>query len=329
MATNETATNETAAIDTRPRPDLSPASAADAAPLRTEGRLSALRPGRLRQILRLPGAPSIVLGAVVVAVFVLMAVFAPLLAPHSPIEQDLQGLRLPPSWVDGGHPDHLLGTDQLGRDVLSRLIYGSRISLLVGLAAVIGGGVTGVLVGVVSAFRGGRLDYVVQRVCELFQAFPFLLLGITVMAFLGQGVGNLIIVLILTRWVQFCRVVRAEVLSLRTREFMLAAQSMGSRITRTTFRHVLPNVMAPIIVVATFSLASAIIGEASLSFLGVGVPPTVPTWGSMLSGAQGYMFSQPWLSVWPGLMLFLLVIAVNVLGDGLRDLNDPKLRGRQ
>jgi peptide/nickel transport system permease protein len=296
----------------------------------TGGGWSAIRRGfSLGRLFRLPGSWSIAIGGGLTLIFVLVAVFAPFIAPHSPTVQNLTGRLLPPAWLPSGVASHPLGTDSLGRDVLSRLFYGAQVSLLVGVAAVVGAGLLGVFLGVLSAYRGGAVDYVIQRISEFFQAFPFLLLGITVMAFLGQGVGNLIIVLILTRWVQFARVVRAEVLSLRSREYVQAASSMGSSGLRTVLRHILPNVMAPIIVIATFSLATAIIGEASLSFLGVGVPPDVPTWGSMLSSGQSYMYADVWLTIWPGITLFILVIAVNILGDGLRDLNDPKLRGRR
>ncbi|MGH3382139.1 MAG: ABC transporter permease [Actinoallomurus sp.] len=282
---------------------------------------------RFRAVHRIPGFYSAALGGAVTLLFVLAAVFAPLLAPGSPSATDLTHRLLPPAWVSGGSMQHLLGTDPLGRDVLSRLLYGSRISLLVGLAAVVGAGLFGVAVGVVSGYRGGWVDYGVQRVVEVFQSYPFILLGITVMAFLGQSVRNIIIVLILTRWVQFCRVARAEVLKVKSGEFIVAAATMGSSNRRTVLRHVLPNVAAPVIVVATFSLAFAILGEASLSFLGVGVPPNIPTWGTMLSGGQQYMFSDAWLTVLPGFLLFVLVLAVNIMGDGLRDMNDPKMRG--
>ena len=298
--------------------------------LTTGGGLAALRRrASLGAAFGLPGSWSIAIGGGITLIFVILAVAAPLIAPHSPTDQDLIGRLLPPAWLPHGSASHPLGTDSLGRDVLSRIFYGAQVSLLVGVSAVVGAGIFGVFVGILSAYLGGKVDYVVQRVCEFFQAFPFLLLGITVMAFLGQGVGNLIIVLILTRWVQFCRVVRAEVLSLRSRDYVQASSSMGSSSLRTVIRHILPNVLAPVIVIATFSLATAIIGEASLSFLGVGVPPEVPTWGTMLSQGQNYIYSDPWLSIWPGLALFILVIAVNIMGDGLRDLNDPKLRGRK
>lgn len=283
--------------------------------------------GRLRAVHRIPGFYSAALGGTVTLLFVLAAVFAPLLAPGSPSATDLTHRLLPPAWASGGSMEHLLGTDPLGRDVLSRLLYGARISLLVGLAAVVGAGLLGVAVGVASGYRGGWVDYGVQRVVEVFQSYPFILLGITVMAFLGQSVRNIIIVLVLTRWIQFCRVARAEVLKVKSGEFIVAAATMGSSSRRTVLKHVLPNVAAPVIVVATFSLAFAILGEASLSFLGVGVPPNIPTWGTMLSGGQQYMFSDAWLTILPGFLLFVLVLAVNIMGDGLRDMNDPKMRG--
>lgn len=281
----------------------------------------------VRRLAARPGFWSVALGGVIVLVFVLAGLLAPLLAPHDPQTQQLSHQMLPPVW-SGGNADYPLGTDALGRDILSRILYGARISLLVGAATAIGAGVLGIALGLLGGYRGGAVDYVIQRVLEVFQSFPFLLLAIVVMAVLGPGVWNLILVLVLSRWVQFCRVVRAEALSLRTREFVVSARAMGSSGLRTAIRHVLPSVLAPAIVVATFSLATAIIGEASLSFLGVGVPPQVPTWGTMLAEGRDYMFSNPWLTIGPGVALFITVVAVNVLGDGLRDMSDPKLRGR-
>ena len=281
---------------------------------------------RLRQARRLPGFWSAVIGGVITVLFVLLAIFAPLIAPDSPTATNFVTRLLPPAFIHGGSAVHLLGTDTLGRDVLSRLIYGTQISMLVGVVAVVGAGIVGVTIGVVAGYLGGWIDHLVERVVELFQSFPFMLLAIAVMAFLGGGVRNIIIVLVLTRWVQFCRVVRAEVMSLKRREFVVAAATMGSRGRRTVLRHILPNVAAPIIVVASFSLAFAILGEASLSYLGVGVPPNIPSWGNMLSSGQSYMFTDGWLTALPGLMLFILVLAVNIMGDGLRDMNDPKMR---
>lgn len=283
--------------------------------------------GAIRRLPRRPGFWSVALGGVVVLVFILAGLLAPVLAPHDPQDQHLAQQMLPPVW-SGGSAEYPLGTDSLGRDILSRILYGARISLLVGGATALGAGVLGITLGLLGGYRGGTVDYVIQRVLEVFQAFPFLLLAIVVMAVLGPGVWNLILVLVLSRWVQFCRVVRAEALSLRTREFVVSARAMGSGGLRTAIRHVLPSVLAPAIVVATFSLATAIIGEASLSFLGVGVPPQVPTWGTMLAEGRDYMFANPWLTVGPGIALFITVVAVNVLGDGLRDMSDPKLRGR-
>jgi len=282
--------------------------------------------GRWRRLRATPGCWSVAIGGFVTLLFALVAIFAPLLAPDSPTAVDFTHRLLPPAWLHGGSAAHLLGTDSLGRDVLSRLLYGARISMLVGTAAVIGAGILGVGIGVISSYRGGWLDYLVQRIVELFQSFPFILLAIAVLAFLGSGVRNIVLILILTRWVQFCRVVRAEVMAVKTREYVVAATTMGSKSSRTIWQHVLPNITAPIIVVASFSLAFAILGEAALSYLGVGVPPNIPTWGTMLSTGQSYMFTDPWLTAVPGLMLFILVLAVNIMGDGLRDMNDPKMR---
>jgi peptide/nickel transport system permease protein len=281
---------------------------------------------RLTRITSRQGFWSIVLGGSVVLGFVLMGLFATLIAPHDPQAQVLAARLLPPAWSDGGSAEHLFGTDALGRDVFSRVVYGTRVSLVVGLAVILGSGLIGVTLGVISGYVGGRTDYLIQKVVELFQAFPFLLLAIAIMAALGPGLGNLILVLVIMRWIQFCRVVRSEVLSVKNREYVTAARAGGVRSIAIAWRHILPHTMASAIVVATFSLATAIISESSLSFLGLGVPPSIPTWGIMLSEGRDYMYSAPWTTVIPGAAIFLFVIAVNIVGDGVRDWTDPKLR---
>lgn len=283
----------------------------------------------LSQISRRQGFWSIVLGGSVVFGFILMGLFAALIAPHDPQAQSLDLRLLPPAWSEGGSADHFFGTDALGRDIYSRVVYGAQISLVVGLAVIFGSGLIGVTLGVLSGYVGGKTDYVIQRVVELFQAFPFLLLAIAIMAALGPGLGNLILVLIVMRWIQFCRVVRSEVLSIKSREYVTAARAGGVRGIGIAWRHILPHTMASAIVVATFSLATAIISESSLSFLGLGVPPSIPTWGIMLSEGRDYMYSAPWTTVIPGAAIFLFVIAVNIVGDGMRDWTDPKLRRAQ
>lgn len=264
-------------------------------------------------------------GAILLGLFV-CGVAAPLLSPRDPQAQTLEDRLKPPRWAESGSPAYWLGTDNLGRDMLSRIIYGSRISLLVGVATVIFAGFVGCGLGAVSGYFGKTVDEIVSKISEIFLAFPFLLIAIAIMAFLGQGVGNLIFALMLSRWVQYCRVVRGEVLSIKERDFVTAAQALGGKDFYVLFRHVVPNTFASVTVIATFSMAVVIITEASLSFLGLGVPVHIPTWGSMLSEGRSYINRAPWLTIFPGLAIFVTVFGINLLGDGLRDIFDPKLR---
>lgn len=267
---------------------------------------------------------KIIVGGAILLVLVVSGVAAPLLAPYDPQEQRLANRLQPPSLVtERGR--YILGTDNLGRDLLSRIIYGSRISLLVGAATVVLAGLFGCTVGAIAGYFGEMVDEVINKTTEIFLAFPFLLLAIAIMAFLGQGVFNLILALVLSRWVQYCRVVRGEVLSLREREFVQAARALGGKDLYIIARHVLPNTLPSVMVIATFAMAIVIIAEASLSFLGLGVPPSVPTWGSMLSEGRSYMYRAPWLTIFPGMAIFITVLGINLLGDGLRDILDPKL----
>jgi peptide/nickel transport system permease protein len=265
-------------------------------------------------------------GGLILLVLFVCGVAAPVLAPRDPQAQTLEDRLRPPRWVENGSPAYWLGTDNLGRDMLSRIIYGSRISLMVGVATVICAGVLGCMLGAIAGYFGSTADEIVSKVSEIFLAFPFLLIAIAIMAFLGQGVGNLIMALMLSRWVQFCRVVRGEVFSIRERDFVTAAKALGGRDWYVLFRHVVPNTFASITVIATFAMAVVIIAEASLSFLGLGVPVHIPTWGSMLSEGRSYINRAPWLTIFPGLAIFVTVFGINLLGDGLRDVFDPKLR---
>lgn len=283
---------------------------------------------RINGVRHRPGGLSVVIGGAGLAVFVLAGLLAPLLAPHDPRFQALDQALLPPVPFGGGSWRYPLGTDALGRDVLSRLLYGSRISLLIGVVTVVGSGIVGVTLGIMSGFVGGRTDATIQRLVELVQSLPFLLVAIITMSLLGQGLTNLLLILIATRWIQFCRIVRADAMGLRSREYVLAARVAGVTSTRIASRHIFPNVLPSAIVVATFSLSVAIMAESGLSFLGLGVPPEVPTWGSMLAEGSGYMYRDPWLTILPGAVLFATVLAVNLMGDGLRDMLDPKLIGR-
>jgi peptide/nickel transport system permease protein len=265
-------------------------------------------------------------GGVILLGLFICGVAAPMLAPRDPQAQTLEDRLKPPRWAESGSPAYLLGTDNLGRDMLSRIIYGSRISLLVGAATVLFAGFVGCGLGAVAGYFGKVVDEIVSKISEIFLAFPFLLIAIAIMAFLGQGVGNLIFALMLSRWVHYCRVVRGEVLSIRERDFVTAAQALGGRDFYVLFRHVVPNTFASVIVIATFSMAIVIITEASLSFLGLGVPAHIPTWGSMLSEGRSYINRAPWLTIFPGLAIFVTVFGINLLGDGLRDIFDPRLR---
>lgn len=256
----------------------------------------------------------------------LVAIFAPLLAPLDPSRINVMVTLKPPMWVDGGDPKYIFGTDSLGRDVLSQLIYGSRVSLMVGLTVVAIGGALGTLLGLLAGYYGGLLDDVIMRMADIQLAFPFILLAITFLAALGPGLENLILVLAIGSWMNYARVMRSQVLSLREKEFIEASRALGIRDARIIFRHLMPNAITPIIVIASFSVASTIISEASLSFLGLGVRPSTPTWGAMLANGREYITDAWWLVVAPGVTIMLTVLSINILGDWLRDRLDPRLR---
>ncbi len=268
-------------------------------------------------------------GGAILLVLVVCGLAAPLLSPFDPQEQTLEDRLRPPSWTAQGRGRYLLGSDNLGRDILSRIIYGSRISLLIGATTVILAGLLGCFLGAVAGYFGNLTDEIITKITEIFLAFPFLLMAIALMAFLGQGLVNLIMALMITRWVQYCRVVRGEVLSLKERDFVTAVRALGGRDFYILLRHVVPNTFASVTVIATFAMAIVIIAEASLSFLGLGVPASIPTWGSMLSEGRVYMYRAPWLTIFPGVAIFITVFGINLLGDGLRDILDPKLRGHR
>jgi len=264
-------------------------------------------------------SPFVMVALAAIAAFVIIGAFAPWIAPKNPQTQDLI-LRLQPPLTEG----HLLGTDALGRDVLSRLIYGTRISLVVGFIAVVLSALIGIIVGLISGYFGGWVDTIFMRVVDAWLAFPFLLLAIAIVAVLGRGLNNIIIALVITGWVLYARLVRGETLSLREREFVLSARGLGANPLTIMFRHILPNCMAPILVVATLEIGIVIVTEASLSFLGLGVSAAEPSWGSMLADGRAYLTRAWWLATIPGLAIFAVVLAVNVLGDALRDALDPR-----
>ena len=266
------------------------------------------------------------IGLFVLLLVVVAAVFSPSLAPYSPTKTNMLNRLKPPGWTSSAGEYHVLGTDVIGRDVLSRLIYGSRISLVVGITAVAIAGTIGVLLGLLSGYYGGWLDVLIMRFADIQYAFPFILLAIAILAVLGPGVINLILVLGFNGWVRYGRITRSQVLSLREQEFILAAHSIGMSNTRIIFKHILPNLWGPIIVIASFMVASTIIAEASLSFLGLGVPPMVPTWGSMLADGRDYLTVAPWLSIYAGVAISIVVLSINIVGDWVRDYLDPNLK---
>ena len=265
-------------------------------------------------------------GALVFLAVVVAALAAPWLAPNDPFAIRIIQRLKPPGYVNGAGLTYWLGTDALGRDVLARVIYGARVSLLVGLSAAAIAGAIGLVAGLVAGYFGGLVDDAMMRLADIQLAFPTILLALTIMAVLGSGVDKLILVLGLTGWVAFGRIVRGQVLSLKTNEYVLAARALGEREWRILFQHVLPNVWSPVIVVASFTVASNIVAEASLSFLGIGVPPSVPSWGAMLADGRQYIGVADWTTIPPGLAISLTVLAINLLGDRLRDHLDPRLR---
>jgi peptide/nickel transport system permease protein len=270
-----------------------------------------------------------VLAVIILVATAIAAAFGPVLAPFDPNRQNLV-LRLAEPLASG--PDgsvFWLGSDVLGRDVLTRLLYGARVSLLVGIAAIGVGGTIGIVAGLLSGYFGGWVDDLIMRLGDIQLAFPFILLAIMFLVVLGSGIWNLILVLGVGQWVTYARIVRADTLSLREKEFVEAARALGDSTTSIIFRTILPNILGPLTVIASFNVASVILSEAALSFLGLGVPPSVPTWGSMLAESRDTLVANKWwLAVFPGVAIVLTVLSFNILGDWLRDFLDPRLRER-
>jgi len=275
---------------------------------------------------RLARRRTALFGLAVVAVVILSAVGAPLVTVFDPIEQDINQRLKEPGWRNAAGQAHVLGTDHLGRDILARIIYGSRVALVVGLSAVLISGVLGMAIGLVSGYFGGKVDDFFMRLADIQLAFPFILLAIAVIGVLGPSLRNIIVVIGVSSWVVYARVVRGEVLSIREREFVQAAIALGSRDGRVVLRHVLPNAFTPWLVVATLDMARVIVIESALSFLGLGVQPPTPTWGGMLADGRVYLSTAWWLATFPGLAILVTVLGINLLGDGLRDTLDPRLK---
>ena len=266
-------------------------------------------------------------GAVFVLLLIVVALAAPLIAPADPIRQSLRGRLSAPTLSGADGKAHLLGTDHLGRDVFSRVVYGARVSLLVGFAAVIVGGLVGASLGLLAGFRGGWADSVIMTLADAQLAFPFILLAIGIIAVLGPSFTTLIVVIGLSGWVTYARVLRSQVLVLRSREFVDAILALGGSTPRVIARHILPNILSSLVVIATLELARSVVLEATLSFLGLGVQPPTPSWGGMIQEGREYLDSAWWISTCPGLLLMLTSLAVSRTGDWLRDLLDPTLRG--
>jgi peptide/nickel transport system permease protein len=266
----------------------------------------------------------------ILGVVVFMAVFAQQIVPKDPNRQSLIERLMEPMKPNAeGKIDYFLGTDGLGRDLWSRIIYGAQISLAVGVMAVMVGGLMGTSLGIIAGYRGGRVDDIIMRLADIQLAFPFILLAIMVLVVLGPGVWNLIPVLGIGQWVTYARIARGQTISQREKEYVEAARAMGASDRRIMLQAILPNVIAPLIVIASFNVASAILAEASLSFLGLGVPPTVPTWGGILNESRDQILAGKWWpAFFPGLAIMLTVLSLNILGDWLRDFLDPRLRGR-
>ncbi|WP_298981082.1 ABC transporter permease [Caldilinea sp.] len=297
---------------------------APTAPIRQSSPVS----GRSAHLLRLLRRDRLaLLGLVILVGFVLIAIFAPLLAPHDPLAQNLRASRLPPAWQEGGSWEHPLGTDRLGRDLLSRILYGARVSLLVGFFGATLACLLGLAVGVLAGYLGGWVDALISGLVNLLLSIPYLVLVIVVAALVGRSLVNVILLFGITTAPLFARVVRGEVLRLRAMAFVEATVAIGTPPLRVLLRHIVPNLTGPLVTLATFEMSAMIFYEAGLGFLGLSVPPNVPSWGNLLStGRESLMAGMPWLSLYPGLAIALTALGINLLGDWLRDATDPRMR---
>ena len=265
-------------------------------------------------------------GALIVVLLALVALLAPLIAPHDPVKQDLFHALAPPMWAEGGTAEYPLGTDQFGRDILSRVIHGSRVTLTASLLAALFAAALGTTLGLIAGYFGGVADTIVMRIVDVQLGFPLILLTLTLVAVLGASLRNLILAMAITGWMIYARVVRGSVLALKGQEFIEAAHAVGANHFRIIVHHILPNVTTQVLVLITVEMARLALMEASLSYLGLGVPPPTATWGRMLSECRDYMTIAYWVVLFPGAAIMLTVLGINFLGDGLRDALDPKLR---
>ena len=264
--------------------------------------------------------------ALLLLLIVVGTLAAPLIAPYSPVEVDIRHRLGPPAWMEGGKTDHWLGTDQIGRDLLSRMIYGGRVSLLIGVAAVLVSSTIGVLLGLAAGYFGSRTDWIIMTLINVMLTFPFVLLALAVIAVLGPSLVNMVIVLGVAGWPLYARVIRAETMAIRERDFITAGRALGMSHARIVFRQILPNLISVIVVIATLQVASVIILESFLSFLGLGVQPPTPAWGNMLGEGRVYMLNSWWIAAFPGVAIFITTLAINLMGNALRDWLDPHMK---
>ena len=277
----------------------------------------------LRRLLRLRW--GLAAGGILLLI-VASSALAPWIAPHDPLAVNIRHRLAPPAWMEGGTPQHLLGTDPVGRDLLSRMIYGGRVSLVIGVAAVILSATIGVLLGLGAGYVGGGTDWTIMTIVNVMLTFPFVLLALAVIAVLGPSLVNMIIVLGVAGWPIYARVVRAETMAIREREFVLAGRALGMSHARIVFRQILPNLVSAIVVIATLQVAQVIILESFLSFLGLGIQPPTPAWGNMLGEGRVYMLNSWWIATFPGLAIFVTTLAINLMGNALRDWLDPHMK---
>jgi len=266
------------------------------------------------------------MGAVLFLIVVVAALFAPLIAPYEPLEQNLRDAKLPPAWAEGGSRAHLFGTDNLGRDIFSRILYGTRVSLTVGFFGVLIASSLGLVFGAIAGYIGGRVDSTIMGIVNLILSLPYLLFVVVIAAILGRSLLNVILIFGITDAPIFARTTRGEVLRIRNSGYVESAVSAGARWGRIVFDHIIPNLIGPLITLGTFEMSRMIFYEAGLGFLGLSVPPSVPSWGNMLSAGRQYLTSSPWIATFPGLAIVFTSLGMNLLGDWLRDVLDPRMR---
>lgn len=293
-------------------------------PLRRQLRL--LRNGFLHLWAELRHHPVSLAGGIIVVLFILAAVFASQITSHDPTRGKLRSRLTPPAWQEGGSPEYLLGTDAQGRDILTRIVFGARISLLVGFLSVTISIIIGAILGALAGYFRGHLDTLLSRFADLLMSFPFLIFAIAMMAFIGPGFFNLILALTFKGWVEFFRLVRGEIMSEKTKEYVEAARALGRSDAEIILSEIFPNIVQSIFVLGTLRMGFFIVTEASLSFLGLGIQPPTPAWGSMVSEGRDVMLTAWWVSTMPGIAIVLMVLSLNIFGEGLRDIFDPRLK---